>query len=505
MDTPPAETAINLSGNHNGHIPSSPSVIEVLRMSHCFLLVRKSLNVRPERMASPSRLMTPAHPPQRDSPELSRSPLIISPHPPTRRSPPIIDEEIIELSDEEETDSQMRKHLAMFTYAKPAPHPRPAFSRVSSTAALSSSSSLFSGSNGLRQITDPRIPLQESVPPDRDIDTIPGEPSKLKAKGVAKTRDSSRHRFSMALTDAELARMSRCVSCELGWTARKTVVEKMKHVGACAKKNKLDDNTVVALIQQELARTPPPEPKGKGKAKAKTAEPAEVAPRTILEEIVEGPVPKKKGRRVEVQTTVVKPVDADPMNRNRFQDLIGSKIVSSSRSARQDKPEGSSDVELFPATQSFSGSKLALPRSPTTRGFTGSGLFLHDEGSMPPRTQPIQNSELGGKRSAGFGGSLFLPEDHGAPSAVRTRWDDKMDVLEMKARSQPNEDVSDDDVEMPPPMQTCAPSRLGSALVAGLLAPSDPSFPSASGRFSSKGNVVSPPIVFDVASRTDNT
>lgn len=66
--------------------------------------------------------------------------------------------------------------------------------------------------------------------------------------------------------ERQLSQLLRCVSCELQWTTRKSVFEKMKHLKSCAKKNRLDDGLVQTLIQRELDCISAAAAKGKGRA-----------------------------------------------------------------------------------------------------------------------------------------------------------------------------------------------------------------------------------------------
>ncbi|KAE9386138.1 hypothetical protein BT96DRAFT_949341 [Gymnopus androsaceus JB14] len=89
-----------------------------------------------------------------------------------------------------------------------------------------------------------------------------------------------------------MSRLLVCVCCDVVWTSRKSVPQKLKHIKACAKKQEIDEDTLVGLI-------PPIQPKGKGKATAKDS-----IPDTLYDKVVQDAAPKKRTRRQEVTGTV---------------------------------------------------------------------------------------------------------------------------------------------------------------------------------------------------------
>ncbi|KAI0693595.1 hypothetical protein BC835DRAFT_1069026 [Cytidiella melzeri] len=163
------------------------------------------------------------------------------------------------------------------------------------------------------------------------------------------------HRFT-TFSDAELTRLLRCVSCGSSWTSRKTVIQKMKHIQACSRKNKLDDGTVTSLIHDELNKIAVVESNA-----AALAEKAEIAARTLLDNAVQDVVPKKKGRRPKVLETVKELSDTRQSILERARVLLQTKSVSAEQPA--DLPSTSSipsSARSHPLTQPFGQSSLAL-------------------------------------------------------------------------------------------------------------------------------------------------
>lgn len=121
----------------------------------------------------------------------------------------------------------------------------------------------------------------------------------LAAPPVTKPKPAASHRFT-AFGDSDLARLRKCVSCDLSWTSRKTVLQKMKHIQTCAKKNKLDDDTVITLIRTELTNANNGDASGTKQSGAGT----ELTVTTLLENAVQEVVPRKRGRRPKVVESV---------------------------------------------------------------------------------------------------------------------------------------------------------------------------------------------------------
>ncbi|THV08398.1 hypothetical protein K435DRAFT_832890 [Dendrothele bispora CBS 962.96] len=127
------------------------------------------------------------------------------------------------------------------------------------------------------------------------------KPSVLRtvAKADAPPKKDSRvggRRAVLDIPDDELSRLLKCVCCDSQWTTRKGTKQKLSHIQSCAKKHRLRDDTVLALIRKELKATLAND-KGKG--------PAETPVETFFEEVMHDAAPKKRVRRQgEVAATV---------------------------------------------------------------------------------------------------------------------------------------------------------------------------------------------------------
>ncbi|KAG6821586.1 hypothetical protein H0H93_000095 [Arthromyces matolae] len=194
------------------------------------------------------------------------------------------------------------------------------------------------------------------------------------------------HRFADAFSDAELARISKCVSCDTRWTARKSVPQKMLHIHACAKKKFLSDETIKARLRKEIDSCMPESTVNKGKGKA-------VEPQTFLEEMVAETIPRKKARRVEAEPTV------KMLSQTRELILERAKAVISSASSSTIDQEplfhtqamGSSQFSPPSSTQAFGASKIGKTHLPKRT------LFNHhaDADIAPPSPPAFAPSRLG--------------------------------------------------------------------------------------------------------------
>ena len=173
------------------------------------------------------------------------------------------------------------------------------------------------------------------------------------------------HRFAQDFTDAQLSRVPKCVSCELAWTARKTVREKMKHIQSCAKKNRLTDETVRVLLRTDLAKLPPIASSSKPKSPAEP--PAPSVPQTLLEETLKDKRRKRSGPRLQVQPTVkeVSETRGDILDKARL--LLqsvrnGAAVGYSAPHQVAEGFTGSADCDLAmpPPTQAFAKSSVAM-------------------------------------------------------------------------------------------------------------------------------------------------
>lgn len=175
------------------------------------------------------------------------------------------------------------------------------------------------------------------------------------------------HRF--AFSDSDLGKVTKCVSCDVRWTARKTVTQKMLHIQSCAKKKGLTDETVQILLRKEIESCVST---NRGKEKEKC-----VDPQTLFEGVVAETAPKKKARRKEVIETV--------KTISRTRDIIlerAKAIITPTSSSRQNDDQeyplqtqilGASKSHcnniLPPPTQAFGNSALAQAHQTTRKLF----------------------------------------------------------------------------------------------------------------------------------------
>ncbi|KAI0638248.1 hypothetical protein C8Q77DRAFT_1153914 [Trametes polyzona] len=201
------------------------------------------------------------------------------------------------------------------------------------------------------------------------------------ARTTSQTKRLPSHRFARDFSDAELGRILKCVSCDLAWTARKTVTQKMKHIQTCAKKKGLNDDTVRTLLRQELDALPPVASSSKSGTPAPQTD---AVPETLLEDVLKDTTRKKPGRRPQVQQTVksVTETRGDILDRARSL-LQGEGVSRASSSVPTDRGGVGSGMNLAPppATQAFSRSTvgarddfLAVHAADTTQVFGPSRL-----------------------------------------------------------------------------------------------------------------------------------
>ncbi|KAG2116045.1 uncharacterized protein F5147DRAFT_675777 [Suillus discolor] len=117
----------------------------------------------------------------------------------------------------------------------------------------------------------------------------------------ARLKRPSIHRFSNDFSDAQLASLTTCVSCNLKWTSTKTASQKVIHIQNCAKKKFLSDETVRMLIYKETQSSSDQNVSQRSDQKA-----TEVGQKsaTFLETVVNEGSRTKKGRRPQILGTV---------------------------------------------------------------------------------------------------------------------------------------------------------------------------------------------------------
>ncbi|KAJ3869474.1 hypothetical protein EV359DRAFT_76733 [Lentinula novae-zelandiae] len=107
-------------------------------------------------------------------------------------------------------------------------------------------------------------------------------------------------RLSDEFNADSISRLLMCVCCNLKWTTRKSVSQKLTHFKTCAKKHGVQDDTLVGLIREGVINSPAVQPKGKGTSIVVD----DASPKTFFDEVMHDAAPKKRTRRQEVKSTV---------------------------------------------------------------------------------------------------------------------------------------------------------------------------------------------------------
>ncbi|KAK7695435.1 hypothetical protein QCA50_000071 [Cerrena zonata] len=111
--------------------------------------------------------------------------------------------------------------------------------------------------------------------------------SSSNSKPPAKKKPTTRAApYIVDFENLDIPNLRKCVCCDLAWTARKTDVQKMKHIQSCGKKNHLSTDTIRFLISKELGE----------RANPATEEVQNPPPTTLLAEVANEDPPRKKGR-----------------------------------------------------------------------------------------------------------------------------------------------------------------------------------------------------------------
>jgi len=252
----------------------------------------------------------------------------------------------MEVSLSSDSEGESRLKLSRFAFRAPVSH-----TNMTNLGGLSCSGSV---------VTVERLPESTSAPKAR-----------LKRPNV--------HRFSNDFSDAQLASLTNCVSCNLKWTSMKTASQKMIHIQNCAKKNFLSDETVRTLIRKEIQLS-----SDQDASQRSAAEEGEKST-TFLETVVNEVARTKKGRRPQVLGTVKSLPETRGSILGRARAVLdtsiqhGDSVVGARMSNRNQGDR--SDV---PCTQAFGTSMLAHQADSYPRPQPG-----------PPQTQVFGESALG--------------------------------------------------------------------------------------------------------------
>ncbi|KAI0755465.1 hypothetical protein BC629DRAFT_1553962 [Irpex lacteus] len=191
----------------------------------------------------------------------------------------------------------------------------------------------------------------------------------------------------------------------------------MKHIQTCARKNKLEDDTVIALIRVELARTlESGQPTSTSTSKAPGAEVAA----TLLENVVqEGP--KKKGRRPKVVESVKQLADTRESILERARLLLQSQPPAGPSKSKAPPSAASTSVTppLPPATQTFGESALAQKYQSKSKAFP--------DPTQPPARVPSPPMASGPSPPASptFGESNLAKQFHVQAKAFYTSYPER--------------------------------------------------------------------------------
>ena len=212
----------------------------------------------------------------------------------------------------------------------------------------------------------------------------PSVESELPAKPTGRAINS--HRFADDFSDADLAKLSKCVCCDLAWTTRKSVAQKMFHILSCARKHSLKDDTIKILMHREVENSPAT----KWKRKVKAIDPGKdslEAPDTFMEHFVGRVEPKKKGRRVGAMVTVRAAGENEEANRARARVILGNCGMPHIQEAIDQQ-----DSEFFgPSKLAVQlGRKLAYPDDPPcTQAFGDNALGQRQQSTNDRSMQDI--------------------------------------------------------------------------------------------------------------------
>ncbi|THH11484.1 hypothetical protein EW145_g641 [Phellinidium pouzarii] len=217
------------------------------------------------------------------------------------------------------------------------------------------------------------------------VPSIPIEIDMVKLSTAKAKKAKQNINAYLDFTEQQLKCLRKCISCDIKWTTRKTVAQKISHIEKCAKTGRLSNETMRILISREV-ESKSQLSKAQASAKAKKRQPSvqpaeERPPKTFLEDVLE----EGEGQRIyRHQTRVIKSVKSVGETRNNI--LERAKLLFAQPST---SPVGWGDdgsVYPFIATQAFGASNL---ESRSTRH-----LSPERDDAEPPLTQVFAKSSL---------------------------------------------------------------------------------------------------------------
>ncbi|KAG9011534.1 hypothetical protein FRB94_008103 [Tulasnella sp. JGI-2019a] len=213
------------------------------------------------------------------------------------------------------------------------------------------------------------------VSPYPDIEIVPMQ--RLESTSIPKARKSRlKPTKPVTSSDARLdtSNILRCPTCQVSWTARKSVSAKLEHITKCAKKHGVALDDLRHRLDAEAAKTPRVSRSKKVVAlQAAALVPVRSEPQTYLQDVVEGAAPRKrKPRQAAIVPGTVQPLaDTRSTILDRAKALLVESPFSEGSTYRTSDcetdggsmtavlSEASGQGNAPPATQQFTTSKLA--------------------------------------------------------------------------------------------------------------------------------------------------
>ena len=202
--------------------------------------------------------------------------------------------------------------------------------------------------------------------------SLPRKPASLLPLGPSESTAaptfSNTKQTSLGLSLSDLAKISRCVCCDISWTTRKTGHQKVAHMKNCARKHAFDEETMQILLQTEIRNFIPV---SKGKARAVSMEPASM--KTFLEDVLVNAAPKQKAKRQQPESRILNVSQTRVTVLARAQEILASSSNHGDNSRRElahpsfgqyGNVDGST---MIPSTHDFGQSSLARIYGSTSR------------------------------------------------------------------------------------------------------------------------------------------
>ncbi|KAL5527433.1 hypothetical protein ACEPAG_6224 [Sanghuangporus baumii] len=231
--------------------------------------------------------------------------------------------------------------------------------------------------------------------------------------------------FYLGFSERQLKFLSKCVSCGLKWTVRKSAANKVSHMRTCAKKSRFTEETMNVLLSREIKAGF--EKAGKADTIDKRAE--EPPSKTYLEHVVkENAVLRPAKRQKEFPSTVKAISESRDDIRNRARTILGRPSFGQTARQRGEAEPTASVTQT--SEQSRSGSRLSLVSS-----------YLDDDVIGLPLTQPLPGSKLGTAKCADRTASLALDLIAEPPFLSELRLPDDSKLLRRSGLSLLNADV----------------------------------------------------------------